>query len=570
MRVLLLIILFLFGCNFKKNFSIRFLFSTQQSIPITKGALILGNPNRPTNEFGSIATFTIHLDKSPSSIVNLCLISSNITSGGNLIQSSDLIDDVTCAGGKLVQFNSNNWNTDKTVKVSGSRGTVGVSGDTDYQVLISVSSEDVAFQNLESRTISLKNIDIDRTDLFFVRTKLTGFVSGNLSLRLNSSITLVLTENGEDTFSETLSAGSYFSVSITSQANNTTCAFVNSPFGTLNSHYQIQIECVSGSLYNGTIFATSNPPTLSQSFQGISTISGSFPPTVLNGYVDGNASDARFNEPIALTTDGQRLFIADIFNNKVRVVSLSNGSVSTLADVINPHGIATDGTNVYVTSFSLHIIYQVNINTGNVSVICGTSGVTGDIDGACASARLNGPTYLTTDGNNLFITDRSNNKIKQIVIATGTISTLASGFNSPNGIATDGTNVYVADSSSHQIKVIEISTGIVTTIAGTGSAGNLDSASGTSAILNEPYGITIDGTFIYVLEGSGKRFKKILKTSPYSVTTFIDQSNGYVDGAIGTAQFCNTPTPCDTSITTDGLSLYFSDRFNHSIRKIVY
>jgi hypothetical protein len=113
---------------------------------------------------------------------------------------------------------------------------------------------------------------------------------------------------------------------------------------------------------------------------------------------------------------------------------------------------------------------------------------------------------------------------------------------------------------------IRISDNTFTLIAGSGVQGNSNNANGLLAEFNTPYGITIDGSFVYVLEGQGKRFRRILKNSPFSVTTFINQNDGYADGTIGTASFCGAGLNCDSSLTTDGLFLYFADRFNHSIR----
>jgi len=87
--------------------------------------------------------------------------------------------------------------------------------------------------------------------------------------------------------------------------------------------------------------------------------------------------------------------------------------------------------------------------------------------------------------------------------ATGT----SASFNNPYGITTDGTNLYVADSGNHRIRQIVISTGVVTTLAGS-SSGYTD-ATGTSARFNYPRGITTDGTNLYVADYGKHRIRKI-------------------------------------------------------------
>ena len=70
-------------------------------------------------------------------------------------------------------------------------------------------------------------------------------------------------------------------------------------------------------------------------------------------------------------------------------------------------------------------------------------------------------------------------------------------FSYPYGITTDGTNLYVAEYTNHLIRKIVISTGVVTTIAG------------TSASFNGPKGITTDGTNLYVADNSNSMIRKI-------------------------------------------------------------
>jgi len=82
-------------------------------------------------------------------------------------------------------------------------------------------------------------------------------------------------------------------------------------------------------------------------------------------------------------------------------------------------------------------------------------------------------------------------------------------FNYPYGITTDGTNLYVTDSSNHMIRKIVISTGVVTTVAGTGSSGSAN-GTGTSASFYSPTGITTDGTNLYVSEYVNHLIRKIV------------------------------------------------------------
>jgi len=87
--------------------------------------------------------------------------------------------------------------------------------------------------------------------------------------------------------------------------------------------------------------------------------------------------------------------------------------------------------------------------------------------------------------------------------ATGT----SASFNSPYGITTDGTNLYVTDKNNNRIRKIVIDNGTVTTLAG--SSSGLNEATGTSALFYRPFGITTDGKNLYVADWDNHRIRKI-------------------------------------------------------------
>ena len=100
------------------------------------------------------------------------------------------------------------------------------------------------------------------------------------------------------------------------------------------------------------------------------------------------------------------------------------------------------------------------ISTGVVTTFAGST-ASGSSDGTGTSASFRGPTGITTDGTNLYVTDvytyvlfvngnitTSTGEIRNIAISTGTVTTLAGTINSfsdPVGITSDGTSLFVAD-----------------------------------------------------------------------------------------------------------------------------
>ena len=213
-----------------------------------------------------------------------------------------------------------------------------------------------------------------------------------------------------------------------------------------------------------------------------------------------------------------------------------------------PYGMTTDGTNLYVTEFSNNKIRKIAISTGVVTTFAGPAAGTttaGDTDGTGNDARFTGPFGITTDGTNLYVAG-SGNKIRKIVISSGVVTTLvgpAAGtttsgdadgtdndarFNSPFGLTTDGTNLYIVCYRNHKVRKIVISTGVVTTYAGpaagTTTSGDTD-GTGNDARFNGPVGITSDGTNFYIGEYSNHKIRQIVISSGV-VTTLAGPAAG--------------------------------------------
>jgi sugar lactone lactonase YvrE len=258
------------------------------------------------------------------------------------------------------------------------------------------------------------------------------------------------------------------------------------------------------------------------------------------GSLDGFGTAARFNDPYGITTDGTNLYVADTGNNTIRKIIISSGQVSTLAGTASiiggsidgsgpvarfnfPTGVTTDGTNLYVTDTWNNTIRKIVISTGLVSTLTGSVGVSGSADGTGTAALFNAPQGITTDGTNLYVADTWNNTIRKIVISSGSVSTLAgtagvigstdgtgpaASFKQPRAITTDGSNLYVADTNNSTIRKIIISSGVVSTVAGTAGVIGSTDGTGAAASFGGIYGITGDGTNLYVTDG-GQTIREI-------------------------------------------------------------
>lgn len=136
-------------------------------------------------------------------------------------------------------------------------------------------------------------------------------------------------------------------------------------------------------------------------------------------------------------------------------------------------------------------------------------------------------------------------------------------FNSPYGITTDGTSIFVADRLNRTIRKIDIATHAVTTIAGSvDNAGNVDGV-GIAAGFSNPGALCSDGTNLYVVDGSTIR-KLVIATGAVTTLAGDSAAQGSSDGTGVAAKF-NNPS----GIATDGINLFIADAGNFSIRKIV-
>jgi hypothetical protein len=266
----------------------------------------------------------------------------------------------------------------------------------------------------------------------------------------------------------------------------------------------------------------------------VTTLAGSS-----SGFLDNaTGTSARFNNPMGITTDGTNLYVADYDNHRIRKIVISTGVVTTLAggsssgstdnatgtsaSFNNPHGITTDGTNLYVADYLNHRIRKIVIDNGTVTTLAGQSD-NGSTDATGTSASFNRPGGIILVGSNLYVTDVHGHKIRKIIISTGVVTTFAGStsfgsadgtgtsarFKHPTFITSDGTNLYVTDGGNHTIRKIVISTGFVSTLAGSaGSSGSAD-GTGTSARFSSPHEITSDGTNLYVADRNNHKIRKI-------------------------------------------------------------
>src|SRR3954466_1496116 len=153
------------------------------------------------------------------------------------------------------------------------------------------------------------------------------------------------------------------------------------------------------------------------------------------------APQSAFSRPQGMTTDGNFLYVADYLNNAIRKIDPATGAVTvfagssagasgstdgigTAARFLRPYDITSDGTNLFVTDYNNCTIRQIVISSAVVTTLAGTVGSCGTtVDGTGTAAKFASPQGITTDGTNLYVTQ--NTAVRKVVIATGVVSTFA-------------------------------------------------------------------------------------------------------------------------------------------------
>jgi len=226
--------------------------------------------------------------------------------------------------------------------------------------------------------------------------------------------------------------------------------------------------------------------------------------------------------------------------------------------------------------------FVISAAAGNIVTIAGngSDGFSGD-GGNALAAQLGAVWGLAVDAQgNLYFADTWNQRVR-MVAAGGTISTiagsgtlgdggdggpaLAAALLWPAGLALGTTgNLYVSTGS----RVRKISSdGNIVAFAGTSSPGFAgDGQSATSASLREPHGLAADSAGnVYIADSGNFRIRKVDKTGKIATIAGAGQYGYSGDGGPATAANLGY---IDALALDQSGNLYFSDPYNHCVRRI--
>lgn len=314
------------------------------------------------------------------------------------------------------------------------------------------------------------------------------------------------------------------------------------------------------------------------------------------------AVTAPLNSPAALCYDSAgNFYIADQNNNIIRKVDTAgtittvagtgeqgfdgDGGVATQAILDSPAGVAIDASgNLYISDTGNQRIRKI-ASSGTISTIAGTgtAGFSGD-GGAATLAMISLPTAIVVDSSgNVFFADSNNNRVREILAASGLIQTVAgngeqgysgdggsatsAALDTPEGISVDSSgNLYLSDTRNNRIR--KISGGVITTIAGDGSfkfAG--DGSTATSGSFASPHGIAVNagGTTLYIADTDNQRIRQV--NSSNLLSTIAGNGQEGEDQVNGSATAVSLDSPLGVAIGPQG-TVAIADTDNDLVRAV--
>lgn len=290
------------------------------------------------------------------------------------------------------------------------------------------------------------------------------------------------------------------------------------------------------------------------------------------GFVDGVGPAARFSgiTCITLAPDGDTLFASDTFNGTVRAIALDERAVTTLAGrplefasfdggpgaarLTAPRGCAATADAVFVADGPT--LRRVGYD-GAVETLAGQANEPGMVDGVGAEARLG---YLLHDlepdaaGERLYISDRSNDRIRVIDLATGGVETVVGpegGLNGPGGIEREGDVLYVADTFDGEIVAVDLMTNAVEVIADG---------------LDAPQGLAVERNAVFAAGFNGALYRVGLDDGQVEIIVGVPGETRVVDGDPPAARLGGAFAPP----VVDGArkQLYYVDLASGGVRQI--
>ncbi|MFQ3620047.1 MAG: thioredoxin-like domain-containing protein [Spirochaetales bacterium] len=305
-----------------------------------------------------------------------------------------------------------------------------------------------------------------------------------------------------------------------------------------------------------------------------------------------------FPGKVRVDPSGNRLYVADSGNNRILRIDIETGNILArvgsggagfrdgsfqIAEFRNPQGMAVspDGNTVYVADTGNHAIRKINFKTGQVSTLAGTGKQSVEyppVPGQGPNLPLSSPWDLELAGNTLYIAMAGSHQLwvmnlssRELLPFSGSGAegytdgpSLEAELAQPSGLSLDPRGrLYFADSEGSSIRYVELKDSRVGTLAGSGNSlfdfGAVD-AVGTEARFQHPLGVRFHNGKVYVSDTYNHRIR-VIDPNSAEVITLSGVDAGFKDG-----QDARWDEP--GGLDARGNRLYVADTNNHVIRWI--
>jgi|GEM_PF-1204905 gliding motility-associated-like protein len=276
----------------------------------------------------------------------------------------------------------------------------------------------------------------------------------------------------------------------------------------------------------------------------------------------------------------------------ISVTNTGGNMVQFSATAILAAGCPADTGKAFVaiSTGADNIFTVIGNGYGAGSVYYGNGGYTGD-GGPSLSAELNTVTGVAFNpaADTMYLADQQNSVVRQVVMKTGIIITIAgsyanggnfsgdggpataAGLSWPSAVAYNKGNLYIADQSNSCIRKVNLKTGTITSVAGNGNTGagfSGDGAAATAANLYNPTSITFDGAGNLYIADYENHVVRMVNTTGV-ISTFAGQNGVTGFSSSGLAATASALTyPAGVSYDALGNNIYIADQYNSIIYKV--
>ncbi len=283
-----------------------------------------------------------------------------------------------------------------------------------------------------------------------------------------------------------------------------------------------------------------------------------------------------------------------------------DGGAATSASLYRPGGTAENASgDIFIADSGDNTVREIT-PTGVIRVYSGT-GIAGlgfagprPFGFPATLSSLDRPQDVAVNAQgDLFVADTYNNRVVEVTPSGQVFGVAGDGIagysgdghlaafaelNQPTGVAVDAQgNLYIADSANNVIRRVDAKTGIITTVAGDFAADKANDGLGgfsgdggpaTSAQLNDPQGIAVDGAGdLFIADTFNNAIREV--TPAGIITTVVNSATasggappagGETSGVAPTASKLNTPYGVAIDQSTD--VLYIADTTNSKIAAV--